>query len=722
MDIKNIQKLTVDFYANKINFVRAKQYDKQSRYLLISCTNNGVPVKFNAEDTDCYLKMYTASNRALLYQETINEDGTILVEFTEDMLCDAGKSRFELNMMSKDGNKMLSTMAIDVMIEPSVYGNDVAEATEEFGALTKIIIDGKKLIFDLETLETLLEEKEAERQQNETDRQTNEGTRENNEDIRRRNESKRETAETKRQTDTAEAISNTNIATDNANQATQNANNATELANQATQNADDATSRANTAIEIMNRLIADDNLVHKDMMGVANGVASLDENGTVPASQLPAFVDDVLEGEAQGIVVDPDTGSQTATGFILTGETEECTPEKDKIYVDVNRNVTYRWGGTVYVTIGSSLTLGTTSSTAFPGDRGLALEQMIEGNLTAEKIQFDNSTTSLLSANVQDAIEELTETATVTKAGLMSAGDKQRVDNYANVQEIEVVLAASDWSPTTPSTQTIAVNLTNYNNCSIVLSETSTATHSRMIADANITSIVYDETQGLTFTIDGIVPTSNIPLTLIVGTSLNVVEAPKYLGSTKSGEGAGTAAELYYDDTLTRLGSDNVQGAIEIIDTYLDETPSLSSVIEETAIFAPRDADVVGGKYTVEDIDNLVAENNQLKARVEELNNSLGNKDELVLLGMANNTNPISMNLEKYKSIVLELYANGTYSYMEIPKSVLQASAKRFMISQYYDQSNYISEQLDITLSSFIIAEYKVSGFTSFAVNIYGRY
>ena len=88
---------------------------------------------------------------------------------------------------------------------------------------------------------------------------------------------------------------------------------------------------------------------------------------------------------------------------------------------------------------------------------------------------------------------------------------------------------------------------------------------------------------------------------------------------------------------------------------------------------------------------------------------------------MANNTNPTSMNLEKYKSIVLELYINGAYSYMEIPKSVLQVSTKRFMISQYYDQSNYISEQLDITLSSFIIAEYKVSGFTSFAINVYGR-
>lgn len=30
-------------------------------------------------------------------------------------------------------------------------------------------------------------------------------------------------------------------------------------------------------------------------MGTANGVATLDENGLVPSSQLPSFVDDVLE-------------------------------------------------------------------------------------------------------------------------------------------------------------------------------------------------------------------------------------------------------------------------------------------------------------------------------------------------------------------------------------------------------------------------------------------
>ena len=94
--------------------------------------------------------------------------------------------------------------------------------------------------------------------------------------------------------------------------------------------------------------------VRADKVGVANGVASLGTDGKVPAAQLPSFVDDVLEYENRG-------------AFPTTGET-------GKIYVDITSGKTYRWGGTTYVEISSSLALGTTSSTAFPGDKGKALE------------------------------------------------------------------------------------------------------------------------------------------------------------------------------------------------------------------------------------------------------------------------------------------------------------------------------------------------------------
>lgn len=69
-------------------------------------------------------------------------------------------------------------------------------------------------------------------------------------------------------------------------------------------------------------------------IGVAEGVASLDANGKVPAAQLPSYVDDVTE--VDGIDNAPETG------------------ETDKIYVDTATNKTYRWSGTAYAEISAS--------------------------------------------------------------------------------------------------------------------------------------------------------------------------------------------------------------------------------------------------------------------------------------------------------------------------------------------------------------------------------
>ena len=84
----------------------------------------------------------------------------------------------------------------------------------------------------------------------------------------------------------------------------------------------------------------------------ANGYASLDANGKVPASELPSYVDDVIE-------------ATTLANLPTAGET-------GKIYVTTNDNKTYRWSGTAYTEISASLALGTTSSTAYRGDLGNA--------------------------------------------------------------------------------------------------------------------------------------------------------------------------------------------------------------------------------------------------------------------------------------------------------------------------------------------------------------
>jgi hypothetical protein len=81
--------------------------------------------------------------------------------------------------------------------------------------------------------------------------------------------------------------------------------------------------------------------------------AELDVNGKVLSSQLPSYVDDVLE-------------YVNMAAFPATGET-------GKIYIAQDSNKTYRWSGTAYVEISASLALGETSSTAYRGGERLLM-------------------------------------------------------------------------------------------------------------------------------------------------------------------------------------------------------------------------------------------------------------------------------------------------------------------------------------------------------------
>ena len=162
--------------------------------------------------------------------------------------------------------------------------------------------------------------------------------------------------------------------------------------------------------------------------GAASGVAELDSNGKVPASQLPSYVDDVLEYSAK-------------SSFPTTGET-------GKIYVDTSDNKTYRWSGTAYVEISPSLALGTTSSTAYRGDRGNTAYSH-----ATDSSRLTTATSSGLykvASTAQGHIASLTavakaditalgipaqdttySAATTSTAGLMSASDKTKLNGIA---------------------------------------------------------------------------------------------------------------------------------------------------------------------------------------------------------------------------------------------------------------------------------------------------
>ena len=115
-------------------------------------------------------------------------------------------------------------------------------------------------------------------------------------------------------------------------------------------------------------------------------------NGQIPASQLPSYVDYILE-------------YPNLLSFPLEGE-------NGKLYVDLQYNLTYRWSGSMYVEIGKSIALGETDSTAYRGDRGKTAydhSQIVLGNPHNTKATDIVNTPSgnLTSVTVQNVINEL---------------------------------------------------------------------------------------------------------------------------------------------------------------------------------------------------------------------------------------------------------------------------------------------------------------------------
>ena len=156
--------------------------------------------------------------------------------------------------------------------------------------------------------------------------------------------------------------------------------------------------------------------------GAIDGVAELGHDGKVPSSQLPSYVDDVLEYAA-------------LASFPATGET-------GKIYVALDTNKTYRWSGSTYIEISSSLALGETSGSAYRGDRGAAAYAHALAKGTAAASGFYKITTNAeghvtavaavskadITALGIPAQDTTYAAATSSAAGLMSSTDKAKLD------------------------------------------------------------------------------------------------------------------------------------------------------------------------------------------------------------------------------------------------------------------------------------------------------
>lgn len=195
--------------------------------------------------------------------------------------------------------------------------------------------------------------------------------------------------------------------------------------------------RLDTKIDDVNEDLQD----FKALKGQPNGLAELDGNGKVPASQLPSYVDDVMDAYA--------TYTVSPTGVLqniqLYADAEHETPivgERDKIYVNVTPgevSYQFRWSGSQFIHIDSNaIIIGDITGTAYDGGKGKAMENVVNSmpnNLLStfqlDQTDVNNITISLTGVEksggkyIESTLADITITpATNTVAGLMTGAEK----------------------------------------------------------------------------------------------------------------------------------------------------------------------------------------------------------------------------------------------------------------------------------------------------------
>lgn len=199
--------------------------------------------------------------------------------------------------------------------------------------------------------------------------------------------------------------------------------------------------RLDTKIDDVNEDLQD----FKALKGQPNGLAELDGNGKVPASQLPSYVDDVMDAYAT-YTVSPTGVLQNIKLYADAGHETPIVGERDKIYVNVTPgevSYQFRWSGSQWVHIDSNaIIIGDITGTAYDGGKGKAMENVVNSmpnNLLStfqlDQTDVNNITISLTGVQksdgryVESTLADITITpATNTVAGLMTGAEKLAIN------------------------------------------------------------------------------------------------------------------------------------------------------------------------------------------------------------------------------------------------------------------------------------------------------
>ena len=132
--------VTLDIRQNRMVSVLLKQYNKQSQQIKFTVTDNGEKIELKEIEHTVLFKMITPDGRKISSYCAINEnDHTAVLTVAKNYCSYPGKGTAELEVMDALEESQVGTMNLDVVIENSVYPDEMINGSSTYQGLDEKI-------------------------------------------------------------------------------------------------------------------------------------------------------------------------------------------------------------------------------------------------------------------------------------------------------------------------------------------------------------------------------------------------------------------------------------------------------------------------------------------------------------------------------------------------------------------------------------------------------
>ena len=152
MSLQSLTNINVDFYDKKYILIHAKQFDKKSRFLAVTCYNHGILFPVDYRSHAAYIRYKKSDDYSVFNFCEITKDGKILVELTEQMLASSGICQADVVLVNRgqaevdtetgeiiniDRASVLSTMTFYIDVSETAVDNAQIESSYEYSAFNQ---------------------------------------------------------------------------------------------------------------------------------------------------------------------------------------------------------------------------------------------------------------------------------------------------------------------------------------------------------------------------------------------------------------------------------------------------------------------------------------------------------------------------------------------------------------------------------------------------------